>query len=433
MDTLYPFQVAGARWLREHRRGGLFDEQGLGKTVQAIHAAVALDARVLLVVPTVVSHNWAREIEKWAGVYAKPLQVVVHGKETVSPAARWVIVPHSLMLRPAIADQLKGFEAILLDEGHFFRSPSAQRTRTFFLGRDPVCRRAPYCWLLTGTPVPNHAGELWPMLAGIAPERLRFDGKLMGYGAFLDRFCVLAPNPFGTKPKVVGLKNPDELRERLGGFYLRRLKKDELTLPPIRYGHVVLTPEEAQSEAMQAMEAKFGGLRGEELLDAMRRDSDFSTWRHECGRLKAHPAVDLLRSDFESGMGKVVVFAHHLDVIRTVVSGLSDYGAVALIGAKSAGERQAAVDAFQNDPQTRVCVAQIAAGGVGVTLTAASDVVMVEQSPVPGDNSQCIDRCHRIGQGKSILVRFLSLAGSVDEVFAEILARKSAMIAEVLK
>lgn len=432
MDSLYTFQHEGAVWLRQHPRSGLFDEQGLGKTVQALKAAFRRGGRVLLVVPTVVSHNWAREIRRWVDSSAD-VQVVSHGKEKIGSDRDWVIVPHSLMLRPAIADQLQGFETTVIDEGHFFRNPTAQRTRQFFLGRDPVCRRAPNCWILTGTPMPNHAGELWPMLAGIAPDRLRQDGKLLNYGAFLDRFCVLAPNPFGTKPKIVGLKNPDELRERLKGFYLRRLKKDVLTLPPIRYGQVVLTPEEAQGEAMQTLEAKFGGLQGEELLDAMRRDTDFSTWRHECGRLKARPAVDLLRSDFESGMGKVVVFAHHLDVIATLVEGLSDYGAVALIGEKSAGERQAAVDAFQNDPKTQVCVAQIAAGGVGVTLTAASDVVMVEQSFVPADNSQCIDRCHRIGQSKSILVRFLSLAGSVDEAVAEILTRKSAMIAEVLK
>lgn len=432
MESLYKFQHEGAVWLRQHPRSGLFDEQGLGKTVQALRAATVRGGRTLLVVPTVVSHNWARELRRWVDP-AVDVQVISHGKEKVRHTCTWVIVPHSLLLRPAIVNQLQDIEVTIADEAHFFRNPRAQRTKSFFLGRDPLCRRSPFCWVLTGTPMPNHAGELWPMLAGLAPERLRQDGKLLNYGAFLDRFCVLAPNPFGTKPKIVGLKNPNELRERLKGFYLRRLKKDVLTLPPIRYGHVVLTPEEAQGEAMQKLEAKFGGLQGEELLDAMRRDSDFSTWRHECGRLKARPAVDLLRSDFESGMGKVVVFAHHLDVIATLVEGLSDYGAVALIGEKSAGERQAAVDAFQNDPKTRVCVAQIAAGGVGVTLTAASDVVMVEQSFVPGDNIQCIDRCHRIGQGKSILVRFLSLAGSVDEAVAEVLTRKSAMIAEVLK
>ncbi len=432
MGSLYPFQVDGIDWLAKHLRAGLFDEQGLGKTIQALRAA-ANSKRALFVVPTVVAHNWARELERWVGAEASAIQVLATGRDRIRAECRWIVVPHSLLLVPAIVAQLHGFNTTVLDEAHFFRNPTAKRTRAFFLGADAIARRSHHTWLLTGTPMPNHPGELWPMLAGIAPERLRETpgGKLLGYRAFLERFCVLGHNPFGNKPKVVGVQNAAELRDRIQGFYLRRTKK-VLTLPPVRYGHVVLTADDACSDAMRKLEAKFGGLKGEELLDAMRRDADFSTWRHECGRLKATPAVDLLRSDFESGMRKVVVFAHHLDVIAALVDGLQDYGAVALVGSQCASERQASVDRFQNDPTVRVCVAQLTAGGVGVTLTAASDVVMVEQSFVPGDNLQCVDRCHRIGQGASLLVRFLSLAGSVDEIVAETLTRKTAMIAEVL-
>lgn len=431
---LYPHQEAGIEWLMQRPRAGLFDDQGLGKTAQAIVAAARLGLqRVLVIAPTVVTHNWQREIQAWSPT--SRVQVIRTGRAMVERGPGWVVMPHALVLKDALRAQLADFDLVVLDEAQFFRKPSAQRTRLFFLGADAICRRAPRCWILTGTPMPNNPTELWPMLAGLAPDRLRVEQgsqRLLNYSAFRDRFCVTEPAFRGRGVRVVAAKNVPELRSRLLGFSLRRMKEQVLDLPPIRFGTVALTEEGPRSQALREADERLRGLDGEEMLQAMRDDVEFSTWRRLCAMAKVRPAAALLDAELRSHSRKVVIFCHHRDAVVELRSALHEFGTVAITGGDSPEARFATVNAFQTDARVRVCVAQIVAGGTGVTLTAASDVVFLEQSFVPGENLQAADRCHRIGQSKPVLVRFLSLAGSVDEVVVEVLARKTQMIREVL-
>lgn len=428
---LYPHQEIGVQWLLSNPRGGLFDEQGLGKTAQALAAADYLGVqRLLVVAPTSVTHNWKRESRQWSA--RRSVQIIETGRDRIDRNAGAVIVPHGLVFRPGIATQLDGFDLSVLDEAHMFRSPGAKRTRAFFLGRAAICRRSPRCWLLTGTPIPNDPSEWWAMLAGLAPQRLRkskIDPALFTYGEFRRRFCVLRPSQYGRGDKVIGAQNVEELRARLAGFYLRRLKSQELQLPPIRFGTVTLTAEPATwPEKLRGMDAALRGRSPEEMLDDAKRSEQYSTWRRLCGVAKAPVAAAMLDEELSNSDGKMVVFCAHTEVVDVLHGALAGHGVLRLTGATPAEERQRLVERFQTDPSVRVFVAQIVAGGVGITLTAASDVVFVEQSFVPGDNAQAADRCHRIGQKQSVLVRFLSLAGSVDEHVTEALARKTEMI-----
>jgi SWI/SNF-related matrix-associated actin-dependent regulator 1 of chromatin subfamily A len=433
---LYPHQEAAVQWLIDHNRCGLFDEQGLGKTISVIVAASRLKLkRVLVVCPTSVLHNWQREIERWDGRPALRTQVIQHGTATVAPV-HYTIMSHGMLLKPLIVKQLRGFDLIVLDEAHAMRNASAIRSRVFYLG-DALCRRTPRTWVLTGTPVPNNPSELWTMFAGLDPERLRLDGKLMNSVQFRDRFCEIQVKRYGTRSKVVvtGLNKLmlPELRERVKGFALRRLKSEALSLPAMRWSTITLTAD-ATPDTAGMRQAMNPHVIDDVVLEAVRNEASFSEWRHACGRAKIEPACEMLENDLDSGMHKVVVFAHHRDVIEEVRARLFPiYGAQAITGATASRDRQLYVDLFQNDPQTRVLVCQLQAGGQGVTLTAAQDVVFIEQSFIPGENAQAADRCHRIGQTKPVLVRFLSLARSIDERLVEILARKSQMIKEVLQ
>ena len=441
------FQRAGVEWLCAHARGGLFDDQGLGKTPQAIVAAGRVGARRLLVVcPTVVAYNWQREMRTWAP--ERRVQVVTSGSAAIT--ADTVIVTHGLVLRKAIHDQLmeQCWDLIVVDEAHFFRNPTAKRTQKLFLGASALVRQAPRCWLLSGTPMPNDPSELWAMLAGIAPERLRDeDNKLLSWKRFRDRFCVTVPDPYKGQ-KVVGMQNGDDLKMRLCGFALRRLKKNVLDLPPVRYGTVSLTKESAVSAEWGEIEdtldeatrlpisyAGQGGVLQDELDDhvlaEIQRTKSFAEWRHACGLAKVDPSVEMIENDLNLGVPKIVVFAHHLDVIHRLCHGLSKFSPVCVTGISSAAKREEDVLRFQTDPQCRVFIGQLNAAGVGITLTAASDVVFVEMSFVPGDNAQATDRVVRIGQTKPVLVRYFTLANSIDEVTTRILARKSEMIREV--
>jgi SWI/SNF-related matrix-associated actin-dependent regulator 1 of chromatin subfamily A len=125
---------------------------------------------------------------------------------------------------------------------------------------------------------------------------------------------------------------------------------------------------------------------------------------------------------------KVVVMAHHHDVVDILTEALAEYGVVSLTGRDNQADRQTSIDRFQDHPEVRVFVGSIQAAGIGITLTAASTVVFAELDWVPGNMSQAEDRCHRIGQTDSVLVQHVVLDGSIDARLAKTLVEKQAVI-----
>lgn len=426
---LFPHQEAAVNWLFGRGNCGLFDEQGLGKTASSI-LATKNARRTLVLCPAVVAYNWAREFKTWSP--ERRVQLVLKGRATVSTAAHVVVTTHGLLLKQGVREQLLnlGWAHLIVDEAHNFRTPRAQRTRLLYpLSRvggslSSSCDRT---LLLTGTPMPNNPSELWTMLT-LDPVRLHNDkGRPMSWQEWRTHFCKLAPSPYGDGWKVVGSRNVAELKQRLAGFYLRRLKKDVLDLPPVRFGHVALLGDKAPTCSVKG--------DGERAVEELMHSEHFSTWRRETGLAKVLPAGELLCEELAAEpMKKMVVFAHHREVVTSLSAQFAhaQLPFVTVLGSMTAEAKARAVDSFQNDPTTRVAICNIVAGGVGITLTAAHDVVFVEQSFIPGENAQAADRCHRIGQTRPVLVRFFSLANSIDEVVAEVLSRKTAMIREVM-
>ena len=468
---LYPHQQTGVEWLRDRKAALLADEQALGKTITALVAAQGAE-RVLVVCPTVVLWNWEVEAEKWqtvhewkncalgAGTFQTPwgtkvelegdltfrppvVQVIADGKADVDPLVDVVVVTHGLLLRPWILTQLAAvkWDVMIIDEGHCFKSPTAQRTIALY---ETLAPNAEKVWILTGTPCPNHAGELWTHLRGLAPERLLTAKakKPMTEHEFVDRFCHWRETQYGRKVTSNRKDRLPELKERLDGFILRRLKKNVLPdLPSIRFETVHLRPLKLDT-ALKALDAELSprvleAVQGVDdasgFFNAVKDGEDFTKFRRLCGMAKAKPVADLLYQELEDGgLDKVVIFAHHKDVVDLIARDLERFGVRTITGATPAKDRAAYVEHFQTDPSVRVIVANIVAGGVGITLTAAADVVFAEQSWTPGDNAQAADRCHRIGQTRRVRVRFMALAGTIDEAITQSLRQKIRMIREVL-
>jgi SNF2 family DNA or RNA helicase len=442
---LYPHQATGRDWLASHKVGLLADEQGLGKTITAIVAADKIRAsRVLVVSPTVVLWNWAAEFAAWSP--GRKCQVISTGKQRLDDDADVVVVTHGLLLRPFILDQLirADWTVVIVDEAHAFKSRDAKRTRALY---GSVIGAARACWILTGTPCPNHAGELWTHLDALAPGRIELDGggRQLREHEFVDRFCHWRQTPYGRKVTGNRRDRLPELKKRLDGFILRRLKKNELKdLPPIRFETVHLRPLKLPA-ALAALSGTLSGrveeaLAGAEdaadVFERLKDSEDFTRFRRLCGMAKAEPVAELLEQELESGsLEKVVIFAWHGAVIEKLAEKLERFGCMTITGATPALERRQIVERFQMPTvvsHRRVLVANIIAGGVGITLTAASDVVFAEQSWTPGDNAQAADRCHRIGQTEKVRVRFVSLAGTIDEAVTATLRTKARMIREVL-
>jgi SNF2 family DNA or RNA helicase len=319
---------------------------------------------------------------------------------------------------------------VVIDEAHFLKSPDAMRTKVIF-GKNceggfvKQCRRV---WLLTGTPTPNNASELWPMLHAVFPALIHnAQGKPRNQHQFIQRYCRLVETGFG-RAKIVGAKRVPELKAILSQVMLRRRKLDVLPdLPPLR---IAMLPLEATApEVSSAFTAQVrAALDAEGLAGLQGLGETLATYRRAVGVAKADAVARWVRDQLASGLGKVVLFAHHREVIEIMAAALKEYAPAVLTGSSSPKEREAAVERFQRNRYCPVFIGQLQAAGTGITLNAASDVVLVESSWVPGDNEQAIMRVHRIGQQNACIARIAHVPDSIDEDIARACSRKLADI-----
>lgn len=420
---LYPYQQTGAEWLAGRKHALLADEMGLGKSAQAIAACEAVGAEHIVVVcPASVKENWKREFTKFGSTARTPL-----------------VVSYDKAIRLDLANEIADFDVLILDEAHYLKSATAKRTRAVFGekcdGVGGLVERADRVILLSGTPMPNHPAELWPALRALWPEQITgTSGRPYAYWQFVSKFCKTKDNGFGVQ--IVGAKNHDLLRGKLEPVMLRRLKADVLPdLPEITFDPLYV---EYRGTERPAVEPGSIGLVRETLekegVEGLKRIAPHvATLRRLTGMAKVEPVVEWVKEWLEGCDRKIVLFAHHREVIAGLTDGLRAAGhSPALIwGESTPAGRQASIDHFQME-DCRVFIGQNTAAGTGITLTAASDLLLVEPSWVPSDNAQIAGRIHRIGQGRGCQVRFVTLAGSIDEQIGKALARKAADISAIL-
>jgi SWI/SNF-related matrix-associated actin-dependent regulator 1 of chromatin subfamily A len=425
--TLYPYQDEGAAFLASHKRAMLLDEQGLGKTVQAIEACNRVGAKTVLVVcPASVRSNWHREFARFGAGQS----VTVESYDKVARDWRRYDGP---------------WDALIIDEAHYLKSPNARRTMAIYGGHNVTTRKqfpglvgiAAHVFALTGTPAPNAATELYTHMSALRPESLAMASdatRTYDRFAFERRYCVIRETKFGSR--IVGGKNHDDLKARLAGWTLRRLKRDVLPdLPVIAYHELLVEAPDALKALVDVpgpeMDKIRDVLKDGEAASLQSIAAEMATLRRVTALAKTPVLVEWVKEFLESCDRKIVIFGYHrepLDMLQMQLRDRRDGKAVqpALIAGNTRNDhRQAAVDRFQNDPECRVFIGQIQAAGTGLTLTAASDLVFLEQSWVPAENAQAAMRIHRIGQRRGCSVRYLTLAGSIDEGVQRALARKT--------
>lgn len=450
MPSLFPFQLIGAQWLAERRHALLADDMGLGKSAQVVRAADIADIKTAVVVcPAVARINWTREFAKFSarkwvfGINAwknHPLHVAVTSYEQAGSV---------LDMMPPMVD------LVVADESQYLKSPEAQRSQAV-LGKSGLIRRAKRFWALSGTPAPNHAGELWTLLytLGVTP---------LNYDQWVDRYCEHGVKQIGPTwvHQIYGTREYriPELKAMLAPIMLRRKKEKVMAdLPPITMSDYVVEAGPVDEELYfpnyflpagpvtrvvddlhieiakqeRALSAALDVTEGAHSVDKDRMsvlegfDLSLSTLRRYVGLQKVPAIVKLVDHEIESGdYNKLVIFARHRDVIVELREKLKHHGAVILFGGTPPAKRQMNIDKFQNDPKCKIFIGQVQAAGTAITLTAAHNVIMAEADWVPGNNAQAIMRCHRIGQTKPVTVRFISLANSSDEVVMATVRRKT--------
>jgi SWI/SNF-related matrix-associated actin-dependent regulator 1 of chromatin subfamily A len=439
--NLFAYQQEGVRFLLEHSGALLADDMGLGKTAQAIEV-INRDltiARVLIVCPASLKLPWKRELEKWLS--RKDLAVAVIDGNWPMEATITILNYDRIYQHLKYLGQTN-WDLIVFDECHYLKNPLARRTQ--IATRLVAIRRI----ALSGTPLQNRPVELLPILTWLDP----LNWPLNRWHEFGLRYCGGFFNGIGWE--YTGATNLEELQSRLrASVMLRRTKQEVLTDLPPKFRSVIelsvttdlegtiqaeLAAFASWADSLPIGEADQDGNNYQKRIKDLRRFQG-SKWdnlavaRHETALAKVPLVVAFIRELFATGSGKIVIFAHHRDVIALLAERLACFGPVTLTGADSSPARMKAIDRFQSDPETRLFIGNIQAAGVGITLApASSHCVFAEASWVPAQMTQAEDRLHRIGTSGNVLVQHLVLEGSLDAVMIRRLIAKQEILNQVL-
>jgi SWI/SNF-related matrix-associated actin-dependent regulator 1 of chromatin subfamily A len=411
---LRPFQRAGVAYVLGARRTFLADEQGLGKTVQALAALEQDDAYPAVVIcPASLKLNWERESAHWLPHRSV---AVVSGTGTVAPVADITVVNYDIVHahRPRLA--LRRPKALVLDESHYVKNPRAKRTKAVRRLADSLAPDA-LRLALTGTPVMNHAEEL------IA--QLRIIGRLEDFGSgarFARRFQGI-----GAEERIHW-----HLRRRC---FVRRSKADVLPQLPAKRQVAVPVALDNERDYRLAEEDVIAWLREQPLdlreLDrkvaaALRAErlAQLNALRRLASRGKGGAAMTWIE-DFLASDEPLVVFAGHREMQDRLLERFPE--ALHLVGRDSLAAREAAVRGFQSgESQLLVCATRVA--GQGITLTRASNVAFLDLEWTPAMHDQAEDRCHRIGQHDAVTAWYLLAAKTIDETMLELIERKRRIV-----
>ena len=438
-----------------HRTFLLADEPGLGKTAQALLAAEAANAYPLLVVvPNVVKTNWAREAARW--VPHRPATVVQGDGEAVDGFADIVVLNYEVLDRHMGWLGDFGFRGMVVDEAHFMKNKASQRSQNALAlsGRIRSRTDRPLLMALTGTPLINDIEDFWAIwqflgwIDGSKPldelmDALEDTGLTPADRSFYAaaRQCVIDLGIVRRRKLDVAADIPArriadlpvELDERAGRS-IRAAERDLAGRMVARYKTASanrssdvgvegidhdLVRRVARSELKEATTAQ----SGENVFTMMRR----------IGQAKAELAADYA-AQLARSAGKVVFFAKHVDVMDAAEELFARQGVrfSSIRGGQTPTARQANVEAFVNDPDVAVAVCSLTAAGVGLNLQVASNIVLAEMSWTDAEQTQAIDRSHRIGQAEPVTAWRIIAAQTIDSRIAGLIDSKAGLAARAL-
>lgn len=442
--TLKDFQIESITHALSRNRSYQALDPGLGKSIVAVVIANTLRTKTLVISPPALARNLEVEFKRWCTNY--PTIVRFDTKEAPIHRPDILIVPDSIIHRAEVQNEIEEFSKsgkeplLIADEVHRYKNEKAIRTKALLYTIQKWFPRQVY---LSGTPMPNRPMELFSILSQIAPETIGFRNRIE-YGMY---FCdghlkeEICPKCRGSHARYChycrgqgrfehgydfsGDSNLDELnRNVVGPFMFRRRKVDVLKeLPPKTEEMLIIGDRPA---ALMKLEEKLlNNIDDEDLMKELLEVEHLSTYRRELGKYKVKPAIDIIRSILEESNESLIVFAYHSEVIERLTQGLSEFNPLVVTGQTDQGDRHEIVKKFQDEKsEHRLFIGNYLAAGIGLTLTKASRVLMVEFSWVPADNEQAGDRSHRIGQTENVYVQYLIFENSIDKKMMEVCFRK---------
>jgi superfamily II DNA or RNA helicase len=425
--TLRDYQKRGVDWLSFLRNAGLgallADDMGLGKTLQTL---CAIRGRTLIVAPTSVLFNWGREIEKF-----RPALKASHyygpGRK-LDLAADVTITSYGLLRLDQETLTAQDWDTVVLDEAQTIKNPESQ------IAKVAHRIRAGFRVALSGTPVENRLDDLWSQFHFLNP------GLLGGREDFLENYA----RPIGRGETQVASR----LRQRVKPFLLRRLKKEVAAeLPPRTETvlHCELTPDErstyeailssTKSEALAALEGGGSILKALEVILRLRQACCHGALvpgvKAETSS-KTELLLGTLEESIEEGH-KSLVFSQWTSYLDLISERLKAKNIRHSRIDGSTADRRSVVEEFQGSGGPPVMLISLKAGGVGLTLTAADHVFIVDPWWNPAVEDQAADRAHRIGQQNPVMIHRLVARESIEERILALQEKKKDLARAVLE
>lgn len=429
----YPYQLDGIAFGLKHRRILIGDEPGLGKTLQSIGIVDTAGAYPALVIcPSSLKINWQREFEKFTDHKALILDnatrtawpyfmqigmfhVAIVNYESLRKYFVWDTGGKDFRLKDVVFnDAIKVFRSVIIDESHRVKDPSAQQT-IFTRG---IAEGKEWRILLSGTPVVNRAEDL--------VAQLSIMGRLQEFGG---RAKFLAD--YGEND------NLEELSQQLyRRCMIRREKEKVLTQLPDKtrtdiYVDIANREEYSLAEADLAEYLRqYTECTDREIRRKMRMEAlvKFMTLRSLSAVGKVKQAIDFVRVFLASGKPLILFCSLH-EIVDELCKAFPE--AVTVTGRDNATDKQAAVDAFQSG-DAKLIVCSIKAAGVGLTLTASSNVAFIELPWTYADCCQCEDRAHRIGQKDNVTCYYLLGHHTIDHTLYRLIHHKKSIAAQIM-
>ena len=435
--NLLDFQREGLDFLIKSSGNALLaDEMGLGKTVQTL-AYLSKEKNsfpALIVAPLVTLTNWQREIEKFLKKKGKngkiidddvPSSTMIrNGKLSDIGQYDFYIINYEL-LHKRLPDLLNlGIHSVICDEAQHLRSKTTQKYAA--VKELAAVESVKYRVGLSGTPIYNRGSEIWPIVDILKP------GLLGSFKEFCEYFCYV-----NEKGKAIVLENKREsLRDQLTKHVMLRRKKSDVLKElkdKVRYPEVIAADENFYKAELDKIWKK---LEQEQKYAETAFDKSASyhraieSERQAAGLAKLKHVTNFV-NDIMEIEESVVVFCHHRAIHDLLHQNLAKYNPASIIGGQTDKHRDNEITRFQNG-ETKLMIAGLRAGNVGINLTKASYVIFAELDWSPAIHRQAEDRLHRIGQKNTVFAYYLVGNGTLDEHVADILVDKSYEIDSIM-
>jgi len=434
---LLNFQKEGLDFLLKSTGNALLaDEMGLGKTVQTL-AYIASEKQslpVLVIAPLVILNNWQREIGKFMKKKSRNGRIVEND------------IPTSTMIRTGKSEPLGNFDfyiinyellhkrfndlsklnirTLVCDEVQHLRSKTTQKYAA--VKKIAALKSVQYRVGLSGTPIYNHGSEIWPIVDILKP------GLLGNFKEFCEYFCYLDEK---GKAIVVERKRNGLRRLLTDHIMLRRKKSDVLKelKDKVKYTEVIDADvsyyQDELNKIWNKLEEEQKAAETEFLKHASYQRA-IQSERQAAGVAKLRSVIEFVKNIMEIEES-VVVFCHHRAIHRLLHESLEEFHPSSIIGGQTDKDRQANIDRFQN-ADTKLMIAGLRTGNLGINLTQARYVIFAELDWSPAIHLQAEDRLHRIGQKNTVFAYYLIGNGTLDEHVANILVDKSYEIDSIM-